>query len=158
MKQIIQFQPTFTPGNANTGLLDFTNYPNFSINKVYAVVNATRGTPIYVPGTTTYGIGSNTSIITTTSQIVLRANTSTHSTSDVINVFYEAAPGFESNLAAERGGALQSLVEINKQMLIELKIMNYQLQQGLFPAVVENVDQMRIDLSLLDTNGSTDYS
>ena len=140
MKQLLTFKPTFTPGGSGVGKLDFSNYPGFNIAKLYAVINVTRGVSIYIPGTTNY---STTAI--SGSVIYLTFNTSTHSSTDQLNVFYDAAPGYESNFAAEFGGQLQLLQESNDQILVELKLMNLILAQGL--NIVDNVDALRNDLN-----------
>lgn len=126
MKQLVSFDPAFTPGLSGVGTLDFSGYTGFELNKLYAVINTTRGTPIYVPGTTQFGITSATA-----SKITLSANTSTHSGNDTLLTFYDNAPGYESNFAMEFGGQLQTLQETTNEMLAELKVHSYILQQGL---------------------------
>jgi hypothetical protein len=140
MKQTIAFKPVFTPGAAGLGTLDFSRYPGFTIGNLYAVINVTRNIPIYVPGTTTYAV---TSIVGST--LFLTYNTSQHSGSDQLMVFYDTAPGFENNYASERGGQLQMLQETSDQILVELKVMNLILAQGL--NIVDNVDALRNDLN-----------
>ena len=124
MKQLLNFSPAFNP-TAKT--LDFSLVPNFDINKLYAVINVTQGTPIYIPGAAGYGGQTNTS----PTIISLVYNTSTHSATDNLNVFYDTAPGVESNFAAEVGGFLEQLAENQNQVLVELKVMNTVLAQGL---------------------------
>ena len=48
MKQLVSFTPAFTPGNAGLGTLDFTAYPGFNLGKLYAVINVTQNTPLYI--------------------------------------------------------------------------------------------------------------
>ena len=134
MKQLINFSPLFTPGPANQGTLDFTAYPNFNIDRLYAVINVTRNAAMYIPGATGLGLYSvtnqpgynwNPSILT------LSLDTSTYHTSDQLLVFYDTAPGRESNNPQESGGQLQNIAESNRQILIELKVQSYILAQGL---------------------------
>jgi hypothetical protein len=123
MKQLLSFKPVFNP-TAKT--LDFSAYPGFSINKLFGVINVTQGTPIYAPGTPTIGTTSiNGSVIT------LQYDTSAHSASDVLNIYYDTAAGYESNTPLERGGQLQMMQETMDQTLVELKVMNLILAQGL---------------------------
>lgn len=125
MKQLVTFDPAFTPGLSGVGTLDFSGYAGFELKKLYAVINTTRGTPIYVPGTTQYGITSATA-----SKITLSANTSTHSGNDTLLTFYDAAPGYESNFAMEFGGHLQKMQESIDHMLTELRVHTYILEEG----------------------------
>lgn len=140
MKQLIPFNPVFTPGSSGVGKLDFSRYPNFSISDLYAVINVTRNVTMYVPGTTTYGA---TSIVG--SVIYLTYNTSQFSASDQLMVFYDTSAGYESNFAAENGGQLQMLRESNDQILVELKLMNLILAQGL-NINIDDVVRLRDDI------------
>ena len=140
MKQLVTFDPTFTPGLSGVGTLDFSGYAGFELKKLYAVINTTRGTPIYVPGTTQYGITSATA-----SKITLSANTSTHSGNDTLLTFYDAAPGYESNFAMEFGGQLQKLQETTDQLLAELRVHTFILEEG-FNVGAGDVIALRNDL------------
>lgn len=119
MKQLVTWSPTFNP-TAQT--LDFSAVPNFKINKLYAVINVTQNTPIYVPGTAAYGgtVSSNSSTV-----LALSFNTSTHNSSDSLNIYYETASGYENNTPLESGGNLQLMQETLNQILVELKVLNY---------------------------------
>lgn len=141
MKQLLtSFTPVFNP-TAKT--LDFTNYPNFSTLKLYAVINTTQNVPLYLPGAIGYGGQANT--IYGPSVISLQSNTSTHSTTDDLAVYYDTAPGVESNFAAELGGLLQQLTENQNQVLVELKVMNMILSQGL--NINDDLQAMRNDIN-----------
>jgi len=124
MKQLMSMSPIFTPGGSGVGTLDFSIWgPYFDPTKLYAVINLTRNTPIYVPGTTTYGVSSiNGSVFT------LLVDTSTHSTSDSLGIYYDTDSGnnvaFNNNVAMEAGGNLQRIYEVQNQMLTEMKVMN----------------------------------
>ena len=48
MKQLIRFNPNFTPGTAGNGYLDFSGMSSFSFGRLYAVINATTNIPIYI--------------------------------------------------------------------------------------------------------------
>ena len=136
MKQLLNFQPVFDPVNKT---LDFRQWPEFQVHKLYAVINVTRNTPIYVPGTTKYGISSVVNNILT-----LQFDTTTHSTADKISVYYDMNSE-ESNYATEHGGNLQALLETNNRMLKELQVLNYVLATGL-NIKREDVDSIREDL------------
>ena len=144
MKQLISISPVFTPGSTGVGTLDFSSLPNFDISKLYAVINVTRSTPIFVPGTSNYGISS-----VINSVITLSFDTSTHSTSDILGVYYDTDPGnssvFNNNVAMEAGGNLQKMYEDQRQILNELRVMNYVLATGL-NIKQDDVDSLRNDL------------
>jgi len=123
MKQLFDFRPLFDPANK---ILDFTNLDSFSIKKLYGVINVTRNTPIYLPGVAAYGITGQT----TDKILNLTFDTTGHSSTDVINVYYEANPA-QANTSMESGGYLQRIYETMAQTLIELKLMNIMLQEGL---------------------------
>ena len=165
MKQLIQFKPIFVPGAAGIGYLDFTGYPFFSINKLYAVINTTQNAIIYAPGASGLGLQPITSGITgnstaaggalTTQYIVtLQYNTSTHSATDTLNVFYDTsvgaldfgALGNEENTVQETSGNLQKLVEVQLSILTELQTMNIILAQGL-NINMDDLNQLRSDLT-----------
>ena len=60
MKQLItNYAPVFNP---TTKQLDFSSFPGFSINKLYAVINVTQNVPIFIAGAPGLGISSNTSV------------------------------------------------------------------------------------------------
>ena len=127
MKQLISFSPTFTPGNAGQGTLDFSAYPGFALDKLYAVINVTQNSPLFIPGTPQYGFAG---VSNSPSVILLSANTSTFSTSDTLSVFYDSSSYQDVNSALERGGNLQAVQEVTNQILVELKVMNNVLLQG----------------------------
>lgn len=139
MKQLNTYsQPQFNP-TAQT--LDFSAWPNFNISKLYAVINVTQNQPLYVAGAPGLGISSIAGSVLT-----LAYNTQTYSTSDKINVYYEAAQGVESNALAERGGVLQDSQETLNQILVELKVHSLILAQGL-NINVDDVESIRNDIT-----------
>lgn len=140
MKQILNFQPVFDPVNRT---LDFTQWPSFQVNKLYAVINNTRNTPIYVPGTTKFGYSSALDNIVT-----LSFDTTLHNTTDKLSVYYDTVPE-ESNYAEEHGGNLQAIAETNQKILEELMVMNTVLATGL-NIKKEDVDAIRDDVSRLN--------
>jgi hypothetical protein len=142
MKTLIQFKPSFDPISKT---LDFSLFPGFSLTKVYAVINVTRNTPIYIPGIADYGISSVVG-----SLVTLSFNTTSHSSSDILNVYYEAQPGFESNTPEEFGGQLQMMQETLNQILVELKLQNYIMTEGFSRTVsirTEELQQLRDDIN-----------
>ena len=160
MKQLISFSPVFTPGAAGAGTLDFSAYPLFDISKLYAVINVTQNTIIYAPGATGLGAATVANSITaagvaaTSNIVALQYNTSTHNSTDLLNVFYDTsigaldygAIGNEENVTRETGGNLQKLVEIQQAMLAELQVMNIILAQGL-NINMDDLNQLRSDLT-----------
>lgn len=121
MKQLVTWSPVFNP---TLKTLDFSGISNFEINKLYAVINVTRSTPLYVPGTTTFGAAISGNSATA---ITLTCDTSTHAPSDILNIYYDTSAGYESNAPMETGGNLQSMQEILSQILVELKLQSFLL-------------------------------
>lgn len=138
MKQLIStYRPVF---NAAQQQLNFSNFPNFNINNLYAVINVTQNTPIYIPGAPGYGISNFGTSVTTSGQttytLTLQYNTTSHSNADVLNVYYEAAPGVQySNNPMEAGGNLEKIVSLMESTLIELKVHSYLFSSLLHGAV-----------------------
>jgi hypothetical protein len=146
MKQLLDFQPVFDPANKT---LDFSQWPDFQVHKLYAVVNVTRNTPIYVPGTTRFGISSvNDKIVT------LEYDTTLHETSDKLSVYYDTDPD-EGNYATEHGGNLSAINETMSRLLKEIMVTNYILCHGL-NIKKDDVDAIRNDLYQISNNISTD--
>jgi hypothetical protein len=146
MKQLLNFQPVFDPENKT---LDFSQWPEFQVHKLYAVINVTRNTPIYVPGTTKYGISSvNDKIIT------LEFDTTTYETSDKLSVYYDANSE-EGNYALEHGGNLSAINETMARLLKEVMVTNYIFSHGL-NIKKDDVDAIRNDLFKISNNISTD--
>jgi hypothetical protein len=81
MKQIIDFSPVFVPA-ART--LNFSTMEGFSLPKLMAVINMTRGQVIYATGKSGLGFTSFTNNILT-----LEFDTSTQSSGDVLQVLYD---------------------------------------------------------------------
>jgi hypothetical protein len=149
-KQLINYSPAFYPGTANTGFLDFTSMmPAFSLNQLYAVINVTRNTLLYAPGVPTAGLYTNPSNINT-AVIYLASDTSSYAQTDKINIVYDAETGSQgpagSNEQMERGGMAEATYILLSQMLLELKVQSYLLQQGLYPTTKDDLDQLRNDL------------
>ena len=139
MKSLISFKPVFSPGNAGEGFLDFRAYPNFNTDQLYAVINVTRNTPIYIPGAPNMG-ASETQI----ARIYLAADTSTHSNTDVLNVYYNTKnTDLETNAAQESGGNLERIMKLQEQMLVELRVMTTLLNEGL-NTNEDDLDELRV--------------
>lgn len=127
MKSLINFDPVFSPGSSGVGYLEFDAYPNFNTSKLYAVINVTRNVPIYIPGAPNIGASD-----TLPTRIYLSADTSTHSNTDVLNVYYESSNTvLETNAAQEAGGNLERIMKLQEQILIELRVMTTLLNEGL---------------------------
>jgi len=144
MKILSTFSPAFTPGVSGSGTLDFSQLPGFAVDKLYAVINVTQNTSIYVPGAPGLGL---TSVIG--SRLTLSLNTSTHSATDILNVYYEASNSpIEMNFAQENGN-LARLIDIQTHMLIEMRVMNNILVQGL-NLNFEDLQSLREDIGRPD--------
>ena len=140
MKSLITFEPSFTPGVSGAGVLDFSQFPNFDTDRLYAVINVTRNTPIYIPGAP--GLGASDSQY---SKIFLTYDTSTHSATDNLNIYYDTANSIlETNAAQEAGGNMDKISQLQEQMLVELRLMNVLLVQGL--NIREELEQLRADI------------
>ena len=143
MKQLLTYDPVFNP-TAKT--IDFSVIPNFQIDRLYAVINITRNQPLYVPGAPGLGFSSITSgALGTSTMIVLQWDTSSYSSNDILNTYYDAPPGFLGNDPMEYGGMLQSIAESSKRILDELKVMNLILAQGL--NIRDDIEQLRNDVN-----------
>jgi hypothetical protein len=139
MKQLINFNPIFNP---TAKILDFSAYPySFSFDKLYGVINVTRGVPIYAPGTPTIGV---TSVIGNV--ITLQYDTSTHSSTDLLNIYYDTSSGVENNTPLEIGGQNQMMQESLNQILVEMKLMNLILMQGL-NINIDDIQSLRNDIN-----------
>lgn len=74
---------TFTPGAAGVGTLNLSGITGFSIKRLIAVVNVTRGVVIYSP------VNPATNVASTT--LTLGVDTSTHNAADNLIVKYESS-------------------------------------------------------------------
>ena len=127
MKSLISFEPVFIPGSPGAGSLDFSAYPDFDTDRLYAVINVTRNVPIYIPGAPNLG-ASDTQI----AKIFLSADTSTHLATDNLNIYYEARnTKLEANAAQEAGGNLERILILQERILTEIRITNILLKEGL---------------------------
>jgi hypothetical protein len=141
MKTLITFSPTFNP---TSKVLDFGSLRNFNIDKLYAVINVTRNQPIYIPGAPGLGV---TSVVGGT--LTLAYDTSSHSATDILNVYYNSSSDkLESNLAQESGGNLDDLNDLMRQILTELKVQSVMLKEGL--NIRDELDQLRFDIQSAD--------
>jgi hypothetical protein len=149
MKILNTFSPPFKPGTSGNGTLDFSQLAGFSINKLYAVINVTQNTPLYIPGAP--GLGA-TSVVG--SVVTLAANTSTYGSTDILNVYYDASNlPTELNITQESGGNLQRLLENQQHVLVELRVMNEILAQGF--SITDDLQALRNDLLSADNIGSS---
>lgn len=150
MKSLLNFTPVFVPGGPGLGYLDFSAYPNFDTHKLYAVINVTRNIPIYIPGAPNLG-ASDVQI----AKIYLSADTSTHSNTDVLNIYYETSnTALETNAAQEVGGNLERLADLQEQILIELRVISILLNEGLNTS---ESDLEAIRESQIDDAGETSF-
>lgn len=143
MKQLITFNPNFTPGAAGLGIVDFSGWPGFDATRLYAIINITQNAPLYIAGAPGLGMANNSQ----GSLVVLSVSTATYSATDRLNVYYETDAGLyplENNDAAERNGNLDKISQLMEQMVIEQKIMNILLKEGL--NIKDELEQLRADI------------
>jgi hypothetical protein len=140
MKTLSTFTPAFVPGASGVGYLDFSALPGFAINKLYAVINVTQNAPIYIAGAP--GLGA-TSVVG--ARMYLTYSTAAHLGSDFLNVYYEAGnTRIETNAAQESNGNLDQIAQFMEQILIEMKVQNILLKEGL--NIKDELDQLRADI------------
>lgn len=111
MKEMLTFSPTFNPA-ART--LDFSGYANFSIEKLYTIINVTRETPIYIVGKAASGISAQVGDL-----ITLDFDTTTHNAADKLMILYETEdkPSTETTLSAVRELS-QEIKDLNENLLL----------------------------------------
>lgn len=144
MKQLLQFSPAFTPGAAGAGILDFSALQSFSVTKLYAVINVTQNTPVYISGAAGYGFTNIAGPVLT-----LTVNTSTHNANDEFNIYYEGSNDpLELNYAAEANGNLQDLQQLMLLLLQETRLTNTLLKEGL--NIKDELEQLRSDIQRED--------
>ena len=116
MKTILSTNPTFTPGAANTGTLNFSSVNGFNIAGLLAVLNQTRGTLLYATGKTNMGYFSwnnSTKILT------LKVDTSSHSSGDQLQVIYDGPNSSGPSLTTViSGGVTDSIVTSSPAILL----------------------------------------
>jgi hypothetical protein len=83
MKKFITPQYTFTPGISGVGNVTIT-LEDFDIKRLVAIINVTQSTIIYIPTSLSKGLSSVVDNIVT-----LNFDTSSHSSSDVLQIIYE---------------------------------------------------------------------
>ena len=109
----------FTPGTAGSGTLSFATASasgslgaaGFSVTNLISVINLTRGTPIFVAGSSQPNLGLASASGTT---VTLQANTASMSASDTLSIVYAIPPG--KNVSA----ASQSVVLASDQTAITM--------------------------------------
>jgi short-subunit dehydrogenase len=147
MKQLLNYNPAFTPGAAGAGTLDFSQFGGFDRTRLYAVINITQNIPLYIAGAPGLGMASNSA----GSLVVLSTSTATYASTDVLNVYYETDAGLyplENNDAAERNGNLDKISQLMEQVLIELKVQNVLLKEGL--NIKDELERLRADIQVED--------
>lgn len=140
MKELLDFRPEFDPTNKT---LDFSGYPyGFKVSKLYAIINITQGTPIYVAGAPGLGISSTAN---SGKKITLAYDTSSHDATDKLNIYYDTSSGNESNRPLETGGNLENIADLLDQILREMRVNNMILAQGL--NIKDDLDALRNDVA-----------
>lgn len=153
MKKILNVSKyTFNPANKT---VDFSLIPDFSLNRLYGIVNVTQNALIYAPGASGLGVSSVQGDVVT-----LQYDTTSHKTTDVLNIYYETTDAsFENNSTLEMGGNLQDSSEKLSSILIELKLMNtllFQIGAGYnMNSIGFNLDALRKDMAFSILNDPT---
>lgn len=141
MKVLSTFNPAFNP---TTKTLDFSAMPGFTIDKLYAVINVSKNQPLYIPGAPGLGLTNSAGPLLT-----LSYDTSSHSSTDTLNVYYDAGASIlESNLSQESGGNLDKAVDLLRLIFTELKVQSVMLKEGL--NIKDELDQLRFDIQSAD--------
>jgi hypothetical protein len=116
MKTILSTNPTFTPGAANTGTLNFSSVNGFNIAGLMAVLNQTRGTLLYATGQASTGYfnwNNSTKVLT------LKVDTSSHSSGDQLQVIYDGPGSSDPALTTViSGGVTDSIVTSSPAILL----------------------------------------
>ena len=107
MKSILSTNPTFTPGVANTGTLNFSAVNGFNIAGLLAVLNQTRGVLLYATGEANTGYFSWNS---GTKLLTLKVDTSTHSSGDQLQVIYDGPSSSDPSQTAYVTGSVTNQV------------------------------------------------
>lgn len=136
MKILSSFTPAF---NASSKTVDFSLYQGFAVDKLYAIINVTKNVPIYIAGAP--GLGFTTISGT---KLTLAYDTSSHDNADTLNIYYDVSSNIEDNSAREAGGNLDDINETLSRILIELRVMNNMLKEGL--NIKDELPQLRFDL------------
>jgi len=141
MKQLTIYKPTFSTAN-NT--LDFSTLPNFKFSKLYAVINTTQNVPLYIAGAPNLGATNPGG----GPLVTLSVNTTTYNPSDNLNIYYDDLDGFDSFSQYNVRYSNQKIIEVLEQLLIETKVTNLILSEGLngSPFITE-VTQLRKDIN-----------
>ena len=136
MKNLSAFQPAF---NASAKTVDFSLMHGFNVDRLYAIINITRNQAIYIPGAPGLGV---TGIVGST--ITLSYDTSAHDNTDQLNIYYDTNNSLENNTAKESGGNLEDQTELLSRILIELRVTNTLLREGL--NIKDELPRMRFDI------------
>jgi len=147
MKTLLDFKPSFDP-TAKT--LDFSLYDDFSINRLFAVINVTQNTPLYIPGASGYGVSSISGGGTI---LTLTCSTTGHSASDILNVYYSVEAPMD-NRPVEKGGNLQSMNENLQNILTELQVISIILMENMHrnSLTIDDLQRLREDINNADDN------
>jgi len=157
MKQLIRFNPGFSPGAPGSGTIDFSGMATFNFGRLYAIINATSNAPLYVSGATGYGLTVDT---VNNKKFTIQADTSTHSVDDELNIYYEMSPLdpvsigsptlYGTNVSMEQGGQIQLIQEKLDAVLVELKLQNELLIQGLIGRPLNQEDSISLRNDIAD--------
>jgi len=94
---------TFYPGSHT---LDFSSFPNFQFNKLYAIINVTAGRVIYATGSHDAGLDGSFSYPT----LYLAYDTGSMNNTDELQLIYHSNT---ENLADSQGAEILSTVDVN---------------------------------------------
>lgn len=93
MKSFLAPTYTFTPGASGVGTVNLSGIAGFNIKFLVAVINQTRGVTIYATGDAATRYTALSGITLSGATLTLFADTTGHSSSDVLQVIYEDQTG-----------------------------------------------------------------
>lgn len=105
MKKYLTPYYTFTPGASGVGTID-TNITNFDIKLLTAIINVTKESIIYSPVLSGRGYTSISGGI-----ITLEFDTSTQSSSDIIQILYQSTQDYPVDVSAQRSDDLLAQIQ-----------------------------------------------
>lgn len=140
MKRLVSIPPIFDPTNKT---LDFSAYPSFELKRLYAVINVTRNTPIYIPGAAGYAISSAVINTANPNIVTLSFDTTSHAANDILNVYYEYDMDINDPLLVQ----LEKIHQVNHFMLMEMRLQTQIMIEGFNGRIItDDAEALRNDM------------
>lgn len=89
MKKFITPDYVFAPGLSGVGYVEI-NIANFNIKNLVSIINTTKGEIIYLPTSTSKTLDSIHD-----NRVVLKYNTSSHASDDILQIIYETSDEYD---------------------------------------------------------------